>query len=149
MKRKPQNSLEKSHSADGKAPRLGTSSSSSSVDVQVQGQAPPSLVEVPKVPGSQPRPASAAKAEDSLGKDAGPLLEVMSILVWSPPTQSTKLLPTIPEDLERERFGADGDEDSVLSNAELATGAISSVLKDSNLKKSDALPVEEALALSL
>ena len=44
---------------------------------------------------------------------------------------------------------ADGDGDSLLSNAELAAGAISSILRESDLKRSSALPVEEALALSL
>ena len=63
--------------------------------------------------------------------------------------QSSELPPSIPEDLGRERLGADGDEDSLLSNAELAAGAISSILRDSDLKRSDALLVEEALALSL
>ena len=41
-----------------------------------------------------------------------------------------------------------GDEDSLLLNAELAAGAVSSILKDSDLKRSSALPVDEALALS-
>ena len=41
------------------------------------------------------------------------------------------------------------DKDSLLFNAELAAGAISSVLKDSDLGRSKALPVDEALALSL
>ena len=41
------------------------------------------------------------------------------------------------------------DEDSLLFNSELSTGAISSVLKDSDLGRSKALPVDEALALSL
>ena len=41
------------------------------------------------------------------------------------------------------------DEDSLLFNAELAAGAISFVLKDSDLGRSKALPVDEALALSL
>ena len=41
VKRKSQDSLEKSHPAWGKAPRLGTSSSSPSAHVQVQGQALP------------------------------------------------------------------------------------------------------------
>ena len=41
------------------------------------------------------------------------------------------------------------DEDSLLFNAELAAGAISSVLKDSDLGRSKALLVDEALALSL
>ena len=55
----------------------------------------------------------------------------------------------MPEDVRRDLFGAEGDEDSMLSNAELATGAISSILRDSDLKKMDALPIEEALTLSL
>ena len=37
----------------------------------------------------------------------------------------------------------------LLLNAELAVGAVSSILKDSDLKRSSALPIEEALALSL
>ena len=98
---------------------------------------------------SQPRSVSAAKAKDSSGRVAEPSLEVMPILVWSPPVYSAKPPPSIPEDLGRERLGADGDEDSLLSNAELAAGAISSILRDSDLKRSDSLPVEEALALSL
>ena len=73
----------------------------------------------------------------------------MPISVWSPPVQRAEPPPSIPEDLGRERLRADGDEDSLLSNAELAAGAISSVLGDSNLKRSDALLVEEALALLL
>ena len=43
----------------------------------------------------------------------------------------------------------EGDGDSLLLNAELATGAVSSILKDYDLKRSGALPVKEALALSL
>ena len=108
-----------------------------------------SPAEVPRAPSSQPRSASAAKAKDSSGRANEPPLEVMPISVWSPPAQSAKPPPLIPEDLRRERLGADGDEDSLLSNAELTAGAISSVLRDSDLKRSDALPVEEALALSL
>ena len=149
VKRKSHDSLEKSHSTWGKAPRLGTSSSSPSAHVQVQGQAFPSPTEVPRALSSQPRFASAAKAKDSSERAFEPLLEVMSISVWSPPTQSAEPPPSIPEDLGRERLRAYGDEDFLLSNAELATGAISSILRDSDLKRSDALLVEEALALSL
>ena len=46
-------------------------------------------------------------------------------------------------------FGAEGSEDSLFTNAELAAGAVSSALRDSDLKKADALCIEEALALSL
>ena len=144
VKRKSQNSLENSHPAWGKAPRLGTSSSSPSAHVQVQGQALPSPAEVPRAPSSQPCSASAAKAKDSLGRVVEPPLEVMPISVWSPPAQSAESPPSIAEDLGRKRLNADGDEDSLLSNAELAAGAISSILGDSDLKRSDALPVEEA-----
>ena len=41
------------------------------------------------------------------------------------------------------------DKDSLLFNAELAAGAISFILKDSDLGRSKALDVDEALALSL
>ena len=49
----------------------------------------------------------------------------------------------------RGRFNAVGDEDSLFYHVELAAGAVSSILRDSNLKKVDALSVEEALALTL
>ena len=78
-----------------------------------------------------------------------PLLEVMPITVWSPPTQSADPPPSRAEELGRKRPEADGDGDSLHFNAELAAGAVSSILRDSDLKRSGALPVEEALALSL
>ena len=52
------------------------------------------------------------------------------------------------EELGRKRPEADGDGDSLLFNAELAACAISSVLRDSDLKRSGALPIEVALDLS-
>ena len=42
-----------------------------------------------------------------------------------------------------------GGEDLLLTNAELTAGAVSSILRDYDLKKVEALCVEEALALSL
>ena len=50
-KRKSQDSLEKSHPTWGKAPRLGTSSSSPPAHVRVLGQVFPSSTEVPRAPG--------------------------------------------------------------------------------------------------
>ena len=50
--------------------------------------------------------------------------------------------------LKRKSSETDGDGDSFLLNTELAAGKVSSILKDSDLKRSGALPVEEALALS-
>ena len=49
----------------------------------------------------------------------------------------------------RDRFDTAGDEDSLLSYVELATGAVFSILRDSDLRRVGALPVEEALALLL
>ena len=53
------------------------------------------------------------------------------------------------DDVGRGRFGSMGDEDSLLSHVELAVEAVSSILRDSDLKKVDALSVKEALALFL
>ena len=51
--------------------------------------------------------------------------------------------------MKRKGSETEGDCDSLLLNIELAVGAVSSILKDSDLKRSGALPVDEALALSL
>ena len=63
--------------------------------------------------------------------------------------QSTEPPPSIAEYLGRKCPEADGYGDSLLSNVKLVAGAISSILRNSDLKRSSALPVEEALALSL
>ena len=107
------------------------------------------LAEVPKAPSSQLLSSSAAKAKDSSGKAVEPPLEVMPITVWSPPAQSAEPPPSKAEELGRKRFEADGDEDFLLSNVELAASAVSSILRDSDLKRSSALLFEETLALSL
>ena len=57
--------------------------------------------------------------------------------------------PLRTKKLGRKRSEANEDGDSLLFNAELATGTVSSILRDSDLKRSGALPVEESLALSL
>ena len=51
------------------------------------------------------------------------------------------------DEVRRDRFGVVGSEDSLLSHAELAAGAVSSIFRDFDLRKVDALFVEEALAL--
>ena len=48
-----------------------------------------------------------------------------------------------------DRSEAAGDEDSLLSHAELVVRAVSSILRDSDLRRVGALPVEKALALLL
>ena len=149
MKWKAPDSLEKGCPAWGKVPRLGMSSSSPFTHVRVQGQVSLPPAEVPKAPSSQPHFGSTAKVKDSSGKAVEPPLEVMPITVWSPHAQSAEPPPSRAEKLGRKRSEADGDEDSLLFNAELAASAVSSILRDSDLKRSGALPVEEALALSL
>ena len=113
------------------------------------GQVLPSPAEVLRAPSSQSRSGSTAKAKDSSGRAAEPLLEVMPITVWSPPAQSAKPPSSRAEELRGKRPEVDGDGDSLFFNADLAAGAVSSILRDSDLKRSGALPVEEALALSL
>ena len=49
----------------------------------------------------------------------------------------------------RDRSEAAGDENSLLSHAKLAARAVSSILRDSDLRSVGALPVEEALTLLL
>ena len=52
-------------------------------------------------------------------------------------------------DVGNDHFGAEGGEDALLTNVELAVRDVSFILRDSDLKKVDALCVEEALTLSL
>ena len=76
---------------------------------------------------------------------------VMPITVWNPPTKSVRSPSRRVDELKRKdpvpKIGRDGN--SLLLNAEFAAGAVSSILKDSDLERSNALPVDEALALSL
>ena len=149
VKRKTLDSPMKCRSSWGKVPKLGSFSSSPSAHVRVLGQAMPPSSEVPRAPSSQPRSGSSAKAKDSLGRAAEPLMEVMPITVWSPPTQSAEPPSSRAEELRKEMPAVDGDGNSLLSNTELAAGAVSSILRDSDIKKSGALPIDEALAISL
>ena len=68
----------------------------------------------------------------------------MPTTVWNPPTQSVKPPSLRVEELKRKGPETEGDGDSLLLNVELAAGAVSSILKDSDLNRSGALPVEEA-----
>ena len=149
MKRKTRDSPEKDRPSWGKLPKLGASSSSPFTHARVLGQAFPPPAEVPRAPSSQLRSGSAAKAKDSSGRAAEPPLEVMPITVWSPPTQSAEPPSSRADELRGKLPEDDEDGDSLHLNAELATGTVSSILRESDLKRSGTLPVEEALALSL
>ena len=146
VKRKAQAPPESSLVIRGKILRLRASSPSSTTkeqgsshQVPVRGQAPPSMAEVSKVGGPK----------NPSGRTTEPPLEVLPISVRSPSAQNTKLPPTTLEDKGRDCFRTKGDEDSLLTNSELAARAISSILRDSNLKRADSMFVEEPLAFSL
>ena len=149
VERKTSNSIKKDRPAWGKVPKLGASSSSPSTHVRVPRQVLPPLAEVPKALSSKPRSGSTAKAKDSSGRTAEQPLEVMPITVWNPPTRSVRTPSSRAKELKRKGSETDGDGDSLLLNSELVAGAVLSILKESDLKRSGALPVEEALALSL
>ena len=109
---------------------------------------PPTWGKILKV-GASSSPSSTVEAEDSSGMAIKPPLEVLPISVWSPTSRGSAPPPAMPDEVRWDRFGAVGSEDSLLSHAELAAGAVSSILRDSDLRKVDALSVEEALALLL
>ena len=158
VKRKAPGSTEKDRPVSAKVPKLGTSSSSPSTPVRKPAtpvqkpervQSPP--VEDPTISRSQPRSRPATKVKNLLGGVVEQPLAVMPITVWNPPPKSVRS----PSRREEELKGKDpepkigGDEDSLLLNAELTVDAVSSILKDSDLERSKALPIDEALALSL
>ena len=98
---------------------------------------------------SAQRPSSfAAGAKGSSRKAFELPLKVLPISIWSPSTQNASPPPT-RGDARDDRFKAKVGEDSLLTNVELTVKAVSSILRDSYLKKVETLCVEEALALSL
>ena len=58
-------------------------------------------------------------------------LAIMPITVWNPPTESVRSPSRRAEELKRKdpKSEIGGDGDSLLLNAELATGAVSSILR--------------------
>ena len=111
---------------------------------------PPTLGKILKV-GASSSPSSAVGVGDSLGRAVEPPLEVLPISVWSPMSRGVVPPPVMLDEVtgDCDRFEAAGTEDSLLSHAEVAAGVVSSILCDSDLRKVDALSVEEALALLL
>ena len=149
VKRKTLDSVEKDRPALVKVPKLGASSSSPSTHVRKLEQALSPSAEVPKVLSSQPRSGFAAKAKGPSSRAVEQALAVMPIIVWNPPAKSVRPPSPRVEEFKRRDSETGGDGDSLLLNAELAAGEVSSILKDSDLKRSRVLPVDEALALSL
>ena len=84
----------------------------------------------------------------SSGRSTEPPLVVLPISVRSPLAQDFKCPPMTPEDEGRGCFGVEREEDSLLANSELAARAMSSILRDSDMRRADAMSVEDVLALS-
>ena len=74
----------------------------------------------------------------------------MPITIWNPPPDVIKSPPRgVAEPKgKKSKPKAGAIKDSLLSNAELAAGAVSFILKESDIGRSKELPVDEALALS-
>ena len=121
------------------SPSLTAKGWGSSDQVPTKGWAPPSVAEVSKVAG----------LETSSRRSTELPLVVLPISVWSPLAQDYKHPPTTPEDKGRGCFGIEREEDSLFANSELAVGAVSSILWDSDLRRTNAMSVEDVLALSL
>ena len=148
LKWKTLDSVEKDQPALVKVSKLGASSSSPSTHFRKPEKPLSPPAEVPKVLSSQPHPGSAAKEKGPLGRAVEQPLAVMPITVWNPPVKSVRPPSLRAEELKRKDSETGEDGDSLLLNAELVAGAVSSILKDSDLKRSSVLPVDEALALS-
>ena len=130
--------------------------SSPLVEVQELGASPPSPAQEPEqeLPSldltllSPPGPD--VKAKGLSGADVAQPLTVLPITVWNPPADKAKSPLRRTTELKRKKLKpkADAIRDSLLSSAELAAGAVSSILKESDIGESKELPVDEALALS-
>ena len=107
------------------------------------------MAEVSKVTGPQLRSPYAAVAKSPPGRTTEPPLDIQPISVWSPLAQNAKHPFGAFEGEGRKHLEPERDEDSLLASAELASGVVSSILRDSDLKRADAMSIEEALALSL
>ena len=130
--------------------------SSPLVEVQELGASPPSPAQEPEQALSPlvltllspPRPD--IKAKGLSGAAVAQPLTVLPITVWNPPSDRAKSPPRRTTELKRKKLKpkADAIIDSLLSSAELAAGAVSSILKESDIGGSKELPIDEALALS-
>ena len=147
MKRKKSRSSKKNRSVPAKVQKLGASQTS---PVREPEGASPPLAEVPLVLTSPPPSKPVVEAKSLSGATVEQPLMVMPITVWNPPSDNTKSPPRKVAEPKRRKSKPKVDEikDSLLSNAELTAGAVSSIFKESDLGRSKGLPVDEALALS-
>ena len=130
--------------------------SSPLVEVQESGASPLSSAQEPEheLPIldltllSPPRPD--VKAKGLSGADVAQPLTALPIIVWNPPVDKAKSPPRRTTELKRRKLKPKAGviKDSLLSSVELAAGAVSSILLESDVGSSKELPVDEALALS-
>ena len=126
-KRKVPAAPESSHAARGKVPKLGASSSPSTIlergssgQFWARGQTPHPVAEVT---GPQLRSPHATVTKSLPRSTVEPTLDILPISVWSPLAQSAELPSRASESEGRKHLGHERDKDSLLANAELATGA--------------------------
>ena len=95
-------------------------------------------------------PSPDVEAKGLSGADVVQPLTVLPITLWNLPSDKAKSPPRRTTELKRKKLKPKSDaiRDSLLSSAELAAGAVSSILKESDIGGSKELPVDEALALS-
>ena len=146
VKRKKPSSTKEDRPVSAKVQKLGAPPTA-----QEPERASSPLAEAPVIlsPPISSKPDGGAKSP--LDVAAKQSLVVMPITVWNPPLEKVQSPPRKATELKRKKPKAKADEnqDSLLSNAELAAGAISSILRDFDLGRSKAMLVDEALALSL
>ena len=111
-------------------------------------RAPSPLGEVPSVLCPLPSSEPVTGAGNPLGGDSDQPLAAMPITVWNASFDNAKSPPGKVAVPKRTKTKIVENKDSLLSNAELAAGAVSSILKDFDIVRSKELPVDEALALS-
>ena len=148
VKRKKSHSSEREQPVPAKVHKLGMPLTSL---IQEPERASSPLAEVPLVLYSPPSSKPVAETENLSGEAVEQPLTALPITVWNPPSDNAKSPPRKVAEPKRRKLKPKVDEikDSLLSNAELAAGVVSSILKDSDIGRSKGLPVDEALALSL
>ena len=146
VKRKKPSSTEEDRPISTKVQKLGASPPAREPE-----RAPSPLAEAPVVLSPPPPSKPDGGAKSPLSAAVEQSLVVMPITVWNPPSENVKSPPRKATELKRKKPKpkVDENQDSFLSNAELATGAVSSILKDYDLGRSKAMLVDKALALSL
>ena len=106
------------------------------------------LGEVPPVLCPLPSSEPVTGAGNPSGEDGDQPLATMPIVVWNASSDNAKSPPGKVAVPKRTKTKIGENKDSLLSNAELAAGAVSSILKDFDIGRSKELPVDKALALS-